>query len=72
MNYYDAKGQNTRIRRRAAGKYETKEHKAAMSKLLQRNGEASLTAAECLTLSTYPHFPMSQRNKFRELAQERE
>lgn len=55
---------DTRARRQAAGLYATPAQKAAMRRLLQRDGRKNLTVEDAAILSTYRHCTARQRAEF--------
>lgn len=63
------RGGATRSRRAKAGRYATPTHKAAFRRMLAV-GNAGLTVAELVTLSTHPHLAASQRAEYSRLAEQ--
>ena len=61
---YSQRSGATHSRRAKAGRYPSQAQKAAFAKLMQRDGEKSLTQDECVALSTHPHLAPSQRSHF--------
>jgi hypothetical protein len=66
---YSQRSGATRSRRAKAGRYPTRAQKAAFAKLVQRDGEKSLTKDDCEALSTHPHLAFSQRTRYAEMAE---
>lgn len=61
---YQQRAMQTRARRQAAGLYATPAQKAAMRRLLQRDGRKNLTVEDAAILSTYRHCTERQRQDF--------
>lgn len=68
---YQLRGEQTRSRRQAAGRYArpSKEQAAAYSKMMQRGGRQRLTIEEMGLLATHPYLTEGQRGEFASMAQ---
>lgn len=66
MNTYEMKAQATKSRR--SYRKPTPAQRAAYRKLVQRGGEANLTQADALALSTHPCLAASQKAHFAALS----
>lgn len=61
---YQQRAMQTRARRQAAGLYATPAQRAAMRRLLQRDGYANLSVEDAAILSTYHACTERQRQEF--------
>lgn len=68
LTIYQQRAIQTRARRDAAGLYATPAQKAAMKRLLQRDGYKNLTVEDAAILSTYHACTARQRAEFAAMA----